>query len=63
MLYELRSITTLFIPVNTVKIVTLVLTLINSFLSAFPITEDCLGYKHIEVEIAIFNRSDLYELE
>lgn len=47
---------------NTVKIVTFVLTLINSFLSAFPITEDCLRYKHVEVEIKIFNRSDLYEL-
>lgn len=48
---------------NTVKIVTFVLTLINSLLSAFTITEDCVGYKHVEVEITIFNRSDLYELE
>lgn len=48
---------------NTVKILTIGLTLIYSFISTFPITEDWLGYKHAKAEIKIFNRSDLYELE
>lgn len=47
---------------NTVKILTIGLTLICSFISAFPITKDRLGYKHAKAEIKIFNRSDAYEL-
>lgn len=48
---------------NTAKILTIGFTLIYSFISTFPITEDRLGDKHANAEIKIFNRSDLNELE